>query len=122
MKNKKYGIRIVMLFIAVFTLAGCGKKEKKNPTIAGNAKLFYEAWDKAALDNIDTKDIRYKLATTYPEELNMETHNGLVKPEDFTGPILCFRSNESNNHLNRIYIPNKNMQDYIKKTDVPRNF
>ena len=117
MKNKKYGIRIVMLLIAVFTLAGCGKKEKKNPTIAGNAKLFYEAWDKAALDNIDTKDIRYKLATTYPEELNMETHNGLVKPEDFTGPILCFRSNESDNHLNRIYIPNKNMQDYIKKPD-----
>ncbi|MBQ6230981.1 MAG: hypothetical protein IJJ74_07670 [Eubacterium sp.] len=45
------------------------QEEKKNPKLADNPKMFYEEWDKAALDNIDMKKVKEGLATNYPEEL-----------------------------------------------------
>jgi hypothetical protein len=119
MKRGIKSIIAITMLAAVFMLSGCGKEKMKNPKLTDNPKMFYEAWDKAALDNIDTKDIRWKLAAAFPEELNMETHAGLIQPEDFTGPILCFRSDESDNRFNRIFIPEEKIQDYLKAPKFP---
>lgn len=102
-----------LLLMSLFSFGGCGKYI---PTLVDDPEDFYEAWDEAAFANI--KPNKIKLADVFPEELNMETHSGLIAPEDFTGPILCF-DGEPHPYFNGAFIPDQEISDYLANPTRP---
>ena len=112
-------LKLVLLLICSILLCGCSGGEKV-ASLADDPKRFYEAWDEAVLADIDTVKIINKLAIAFPEELNIETNRGLILPDSFTGPVLCYEGNTSYK-FNGIYTPDQNVQDYIDSPQHPND-
>lgn len=108
---------ISVLIVCMIAAIGCSKSNP-NPKLSEDPDRFFAAWDEASLSAVDTGIIRNKLSFDFPDERNMEIHEGLVSPEAFTGPILCF-AGDSSSYFNHVYIPDRNVRDYLSDPQIP---
>lgn len=118
MTIKRVFLKITVILTTLSLITGC-QKAPENPKLAEDPEHFYDAWDEAAFANIDTTSLQDKLSTTFPESLNMNEYSGLVNPEDFTGPFLCYAGKSDDWAMNYIYVPNQDSWQYERDPILP---